>query len=184
MSNLDSAETTKRIISSKESLEEDARGSAFAPTKEQLAFLNGQFLAAKFGNMVTIMMQSPLHEKITLSDLHDHLVPALLHNQYCMAEAKNSETGETVPVGLILWAVVSDNIHNRLKSSPEPLIHLSKAEWKSGDNFWIIDAIGPQKILIPLLTNLRKTEFKKKTVHYRAHSEEGIIVKTFHEETN
>ncbi len=58
---------------------------------------------------------------------------------------------------------------------------LDDKEWKSGSNYWIIDVIGPDRFVAPLLSDLRSSEFKDKTVYYRSKTENGPEVRTINE---
>ena len=138
-------------------------------------------IASQFGNMVTIMMQSPHHRNIRLAELYRRLVPPLLIDQFRLAEARKKDSGTTLPVGLILWAKVSDEVHKRLLGQLDRTFDLGPQEWRSGDHYWIIDAIGPDRFVAPLLSDLRQREFKGKTVHYRAKSLDGPEVRTLKE---
>lgn len=153
----------------------------FAPSKEQLEMVRSQALAAKFGNMVTVLMQSEPYKDLKLSDLSHRIVPPLTSNQYRLGEARPKGSGHTIPVGLILWARVSDAVHERMLQALDAPFELAPEEWTSGDNYWIVDAIGQQRFLAPLLTDLRKTDFQGKTVNYRVATENGPQHKTFEE---
>ncbi|MGI9385174.1 MAG: toxin-activating lysine-acyltransferase [Methyloligellaceae bacterium] len=154
----------------------------FAPSKEQMEMVQSQLLAAKFGGMVTVLMQSEHHKNLKLSDLLHCVVPPLLNNQFRLAEAKPKDSGNTVPVGLILWARVSQEVHEKMVQSLDAPFELTAEEWTSGDNYWIIDAIGQQRFLAPLLTDLRKTDFQNQTVNYRVATPDGPQLKTFEDE--
>ncbi len=157
-----------------------ASSGAAKMDKKQMELLNSRLLAAKFGDMVTVLMQSPHHKNIPLSDLRDRLVPPLVKQQYRVAEARKGDSGEIIPVGLILWARVSDEVHERLKASEGPL-ELRGDEWFSGEKYWIIDAIGQERFLTALLTDLRKKDFVGKSIHYRARTETGTEIRCLEE---
>ena len=136
-------------------------------------------LSARFGSMVTILMQSPEYFAMPLKDLKDRFVPPLQLNQYRLAEAQNQETGETAPIALILWAAVSNDLHETFSKKPAYPIILKNQEWRSGENYWIVDAVGPKKFLTPLLSAIRENELRDKNVYYRAMAENGPIIKSF-----
>jgi len=143
-------------------------------SKKQMALLQGRLISAKFGNMIAILMQSKVHQDMRLSQLHDRIVAPLLSNQFRIAEAQSKEGGEIIPVALLMWARVSDEVHERLKNNLDAPIELARDEWSSGENYWIVDAIGQQRFLIPLLTDLRNSDLKDKQVSYRAEGKEGV----------
>ncbi|MGI9422873.1 MAG: toxin-activating lysine-acyltransferase [Hyphomicrobiaceae bacterium] len=153
-------------------------------SKEQQELMQSRLLAANFGNLVTVMMQSQHHKHVPLSELHKRLVPPLVNNQFRVAEVRKEGSGSTIPVALIIWAQVSDEVHARLTEKVAETIDLAPKDWKSGDNYWIIDVVGPQRFLAPLLTGLRKGEFKDKTVYFRVRSENGPEVRTLGQAEN
>ncbi len=155
-----------------------------ASPKERQELIESRLLSSQFGNMVTIMMQSPHHKNVLLSELRRRVVPPLLNKQFRLAEARKKNSGTTVPVGLILWARVSDEVHNRLLNQLDKTFDLDDKEWRSGDNYWIIDAIGPDRFLAPLLSDLRGSDFKDKTVHYRSKTPNGPEVRTIKENSD
>ncbi len=152
-----------------------------AASKKQQELMNSRLISAKFGNIVTVLMQSEHHKNMVLSDLKDHAVPPLMRNQYRLAEAHPKGSGATIPVGLITWARVSQEVHDRLVDGLEKPILLTPAEWTSGDHYWIIDAVGDQRFLAPLLSDLRKTDFKNQKVFYRMATAKGPELKSFEE---
>ncbi len=147
-------------------------------SKKQQELMHSRLLAANFGNMVTVMMQSPHHQRVPLSELHSRLVPPLTANQFRVAEAVKEGSGLTIPVGLIIWACVSDELHEKLKEQLDRPIMLNGDEWTSGDNLWIVDVVGPERFLAPLLTSLRKSDFKDRVVHYRNNTDDGVKIQT------
>ena len=170
------------MTESEKRAEADTRSEALS--KEQNELLRSRMIASQFGNMVTIMMQSPHHKNIRLAELYRRLVPPLLINQFRIAEARKKDSGATLPVGLILWARVSDEVHQRLLAQLDKTFDLGPQDWRSGDNYWIIDAIGPDRFVAPLLSDLRERDFKGKAVHYRAKSLDGPEVRTLKEATS
>lgn len=154
----------------------------FAPSDEQKQRLVGQLIASNFGNMVTILMQSQHYKTMQLHELKERVVPPLLAKQFRVAEAGVKGSGQTVPVALLFWARVSKEVHDRLSTTLDKPLELAADEWQGGDHYWIIDAIGDQRFLTPLLTELRKSEFKGKTVHYRVRINGEAKIKTFRQE--
>ena len=130
--------------------------------------------AANFGNIVTVLMQSPHHRELPLSELGHLVVPALLNNQFHVAEAQNKDTGYTVPAAVALWARVSEEIDKRLVEKKDKPIRLSAQEWHSGDIFWLIEVLGDARFIPPMLARLNKTVFKDRSVKYKSVNAEGI----------
>jgi hemolysin-activating ACP:hemolysin acyltransferase len=123
------------------------------------AFWRGKLATANFGGAVSLFMRSPAHRHYTLADLEWCLIPALALNQFMVAEAK-LPNGQAVPVALVLWARVSDEIDARLSSAPRYPLRLHPNEWQSGDVFWIIGAAGEPKAVQQCIDMLAKTAFE------------------------
>ena len=172
---------TKKTKTSPKKAAEEAQKAVEQKEKIQRELLDSRVISSKFGNIVTVLMQSKQHEHMVLSDLQKHAVPPLLKNQYRLAEAGKEGTGHRVPVGLLTWARVSDDVHNRLSENPDKAIVLEPDEWDSGENYWIVDAIGNDRFLSPLLTSLRTEELKGREVFYRIKTENGFDIKSFQE---
>ncbi len=66
--------------------------------------MQSKLMAANFSNIVTVLMQSTAHKVLPLSELYHLVVPAVVNNQFNIAEAQNKKTGVTVPAAVALWA--------------------------------------------------------------------------------
>lgn len=120
-------------------------------------------------------MQSPAHTEVRLPDLRELVVPAVVSNQFRIAEAHRNDSGYTIPVAVVLWARVSEEVDARLSDTAQPEVKLTAADWTSGDIPWIIEAVGEQRFIAPLLQNLMQNNFKGKQVKYRRRGEDGQI---------
>ena len=100
-------------------------------------------------------------------------MPPLLTNQFTLAEARSKETGLTAPIGIALWARVSKEVDERLSTDLSQPIRLRPDEWNSGDILWLIDAVGPAKIVQALLQRLKSEDFKGQSFKLRARDEAG-----------
>lgn len=143
------------------------------PTEMQKNRFRSHLAAARLGGAVALMLGSPRHRSLPLGYLRRSLIPAMTRGQMSLVEAGREETGEAAPVALLLWAKVSDEVHKRLVEDIDKPMLLDPEEWNSGENFWIIDAIGQERFLAPAIRKLRTGEFKGKTVYYRVREGEG-----------
>lgn len=150
--------------------------SAAKLPKETREFMRSRMVAANFGNIVTVLMQSPGHKERKLSDLRDIVLPALINNQFRVAEAHKRGSGHTIPVGIILWARVSDEVDQRLSDVEQVDVNLSADDWVSGEQLWIMEIVGEQRFIASMLKDLQQKDFKGKTVKYRQQTENGIKV--------
>ena len=125
------------------------------------AFWRGKLAAANFANAVALFLRSPAHRHYTLADLEWCLLPALGLNQFMVAEAKLPD-GQAMPVALVLWARVSEEVDARLSAAPRYPIRLHPNEWRSGEVIWIVDAVGEPKAVQQCIDGLAKTAFEGK----------------------
>ena len=175
----DTAANTAEESSEKKLVSESAfkkQLSAAKLPKKTREFMNSRLIAANFGNIVTVLMQSPGHQNRKLIELRQLVLPALLNNQFRVAEAHKKDSGYMIPVGLVLWARVSEDVDKRLSDTDAKDIKMTAEDWTSGDNLWLIEAVGEQRFIAPLLKDLRQKEFKDKQVKFRRKTEKGVQI--------
>jgi cytolysin-activating lysine-acyltransferase len=130
--------------------------------------------AATLGEVISILMRSPQHKRHTLADLEWLVLPALLAGQFSVTIAQSKTDGRTAPVGVVLWASVSDEIDKRLNAAPQQTIRLKPEEWKSGDNVWVVAAAGDGRVIRGMLQRLREKDWAgKKAAKVIAETKEG-----------
>ena len=144
-----------------------------------------KLLAAAFGEIVSVLMKSPNHKYLNLADLEWKIAPAILTNQFCVASNKPSEEQKIqTPLGVALWASVSDEIDERLTKDLNRPLKLRPEEWMSGDNKWLIDLIAPQPVASSLFDQLRSTVFAEQNFKMRVIDQSGKpLVKTITPQT-
>lgn len=108
------------------------------------------------GEMVWLMTQSPTHKHFALADLEWLAMPALMLEQYRVFR------GETTPVGLALWAWLSDEAEAKLEAGGH---RLRPDEWTSGNHLWLVDLVAPfatpdNKMVEQMLADLMQTALK------------------------
>ena len=130
-------------------------------------------LSSAFGDIVTLLMRSQSERTRTLADLEWMVVPAMQTGQFAVAEAQAHETGVVAPMGVVLWAMVSESVDQRLSSQLDQAMKLDPAEWKSGDIPWIVAAFGEPKIVNQLFQQLSKNVFTKMPAKLRARDKDG-----------
>jgi cytolysin-activating lysine-acyltransferase len=124
-------------------------------------------MSVAFADIVSVLMCSPLHKHFSLTDLEWLVVPPLLAGQCRVAKAQPQGGGLGTPVAVVLWASVSAEVDNRLSSNVNAPIRLRPDEWRSGDILWLVEAVGDQRVVPPLLKQLTDTAFKGHTVKMR-----------------
>lgn len=153
----------------------DSVRTELAPDEIKKRAMAAKHVAASFGEIVTLMMRSAADKSITLQDLEWMVVPALQTGQFAVAEAQSKDTGAVMPVGAVLWAMVSPEVDQRLSSMLDQPTRLQAAEWRSGDIPWIVMAIGDPKLLGGLLQQLSKSVFSKQAPKMRARGADGKV---------
>jgi hemolysin-activating ACP:hemolysin acyltransferase len=128
-------------------------------------------LAARFGEIVALLMRSPAYRHMALADLEWLVVPAILSGQFSIVAARGkNETDIPVPVGVAFWASVSDEVDRKLETQKKAGLmpfRLSPREWKSGDTVWLLDVITIPQIRKSFMEKLGEGSLKGKTVkHY------------------
>ena len=130
-------------------------------------------LSSAFGDIVTLLMRSPSERGRTLADLEWMVVPAMQTGQFAVAEGQAQQTGVVAPMGVVLWAMVSEAVDRRLSSQLDQAMKLDAAEWKSGDIPWIVAAFGEPKVVNQLFQQLSKSVFTKTPAKLRARDKDG-----------
>ncbi len=133
-------------------------------------------VAASFGEIVMLLMRSPSEKFHTLQDLEWLIAPALVRGQFALADAQSKETGVVMPVGAVLWALVSADVDKRLTEKTGEPIRLHPDEWRSGDIPWIILTAGDPKVVGGLLQQMTKSMFKEKPAKIRVKGQDGKVV--------
>ncbi len=136
--------------------------------------MRSRLLSVNFGNMVVVLMQSPAHRDKTLADLQELVVPALLRDQFRIAEVTRQDSGFMAPVALVLWARVSEEVDRRLSAEREGPVRLAPDEWAGGDILWLVETVGEKRFVDAILADLAKTAFKGKTVKFRKLDADGV----------
>lgn len=132
-----------------------------------------KLVSASFGEIVSVLMRSEHYKQYTLQDLEWLVVPAVLSNQFLLAEARAKGNGFTAPVGIVMWASVSAEVDQRLTANIATPLRLRPEDWRSGDILWLVDAVGPAKLIGSMLQQLHVKVFKGRQVKVRAQGPDG-----------
>lgn len=135
---------------------------------------NNKTLAAIIGEMLWVMMQSPIHRELKIKDLEWLVMPALVLNQF-----KIYKDDQKKPTGLVLWAYLNEDGKKRLQTNGK----LNPEDWgngaqgdidkgliaKPGGELWLVELVAPfhtdeNKHRDIILLDLLKTEFQGKEV--------------------
>lgn len=114
-------------------------------------------VAAALGEVAWLLSQSPSHRhSLFVGDLDWLVMPALMHGQYRLFNAQNR------PVGVALWAFVSEEVERRLAGGGR----LGANEWRSGDRVWLVDLVAPFGNQDQMLADLQSTALADRKFRY------------------
>lgn len=157
----------------------ETTGSSHTPEQiEQLKHRDLLFGAA-FAKIVSLMMHSPAHSHLHISDLTWLVVPPLLVEQFAIVEAVPQGGVLPSPYAVALWARVSPDVDRRLSEDKALPVRLAAEEWQSGDILWIIDAVGHPDIVPAFLEELVATHFPGQHPKMRVIGKQGVAKTVF-----
>ncbi|WP_316862473.1 toxin-activating lysine-acyltransferase [uncultured Cohaesibacter sp.] len=124
---------------------------------------------ASVGEAVMLLAWDPKWLHASLGDLEWLVAPAIMANQFMTLRGKvknkdGEETGATIPLGLALWAKVSEEVDAKLKAQKEagaPL-RLAPQDWTSGDIPWLVLTVGPEAVRKSLIDKAREAQGGKR----------------------
>lgn len=137
-------------------------------TPEQLAHMResvesqAQLVMKKIpilGAVAWLMLQKGATRHTLLSELEWRVMPPLVLEQ-CKLYLRGD-----APTGFVSWAKLSPDIAKRYRGAPH---QLGPAEWRSGEEIWLVDFLVPFGGAREVLQDLRSTVFAGKTVHQLA----------------
>lgn len=135
-----------------------------APQAETVAPKPVPTVSDIFGQVTWLMTQSKGHRNFFLSDLEWMAMPPLLLRQFRIFPGKDQ------PIGVALWARLSDEVVARMESGAN---RLAPGDWNSGDNMWLVELIAPFGHQDKMLEDLQKTVFAGKSFRMHATNKEG-----------
>lgn len=116
------------------------------------------------GEITWLLTQSPVHKQLFIGDLEWFIMPPLLLEQFRIFN------GPQHPVGVALWATVSEETEQRLISGAHKL---RADEWKGGDRPWLIELIAPFGGVEEILQDFSANIFPGKSFKYHRVSSDG-----------
>ena len=158
-------------------LHADAPGAEFLKSldKTQIGAGLSKLVSASVGDIAMVFSRSPAHKHFSLADIEWMILPAVLHGQFYVAEAANTETGFRAPVAVVTWAFVSEEVDQRLRGEMPLRIRLRPDEWKTGEIGWIIDLAGDQRGLAVAINWLKAGPLKDKTANIAVNDATGAV---------
>ena len=102
------------------------------------------------GPISWLMLQQSATRYAFISDLEWRVLPALVMDQAKLILKDN------LPLAFVSWARLSEQAAARYRQPP---YHLSPADWRSGDQIWLIDILAPFGNAAEVLEDIRKNVF-------------------------
>ena len=121
-------------------------------------------VSAVLGEIVWLMSQSPYHKQLFISDLEWFVMTPVMHQQFRLFYAQNK------PVGVVLWALVDDEVAARLAQG---ITKLRPQDWKSGDQLWVVEVISPFGAPEAMVQNLRTQVFPDREMRFVMSTTDG-----------
>jgi cytolysin-activating lysine-acyltransferase len=144
-----------------------------------------------FSQIVAVLMRDPTYRQMRLADLEWLVLPPILAGQFKLARApaqlltgktvatKPSQGDMLVPVGVALWARVSNAVDRTLTECLDKEVRLQPTDWTSGDKIWLMAVAGDPRALPGFLKQLGDGEFKNQVAKMRMRGKDGkAIVQT------
>jgi cytolysin-activating lysine-acyltransferase len=107
------------------------------------------------GPVTWLMTQQSATRHVFLADMEWRIMPALILDQAKLYMK------DDMPIAFISWAYLSKSVSDRYQQSPH---QLAPADWKSGEQIWIVDLIAPFGGGEEVLKDLRENLFPTATV--------------------
>ena len=117
-----------------------------------------------FGEIVWLFSQSPKHKNFFVSDLEWLEMTPIPLRQFRVFYTPDR------PIGVALWAYVSDEVEERLKSGHA---RMAPADWKSGGTLWLVDIVAPFGGHDAMIKDLKEKVFPGREVKFLG-LEDGI----------
>lgn len=146
--------------------------TAAAPAQQQTTTLSTE-LAETLGKVTAVLMLSERFQSFTLQQMKTMVLPPVAGNQFVVAEARPKGKDVRTPIGLVLWAKVSDELDRKFAQDPGTANRLVGKEWNSGENIWIIETVGPPEVVQEMMKQLVGEALKGKQVKMRVRNSDG-----------
>lgn len=134
---LDFAEVDERVLGKKSS-----EGKKASPSAREEAIM--------FADVVSLLLNSTVHDHLFLSDLKWLVLPPLRLGQCKMYRQKG------IPVAFACWARLSPELEKEFIQNRR----LRPNDWDTGNRYWLVDLIAPYGSSSKVIENLEKSAFK------------------------
>jgi hemolysin-activating ACP:hemolysin acyltransferase len=133
--------------------------------KTRVGAAASKLFSASVGEVTTVLSRSARHKHYSLADIEWMVLPPVALGQFYVAEAMHKELGFRVPIAVVTWALVSEDVDLRLRGTANQPVRLRPDEWQSGDIGWLIDAAGDGRGLDSALQWLSTGPFRQSALN-------------------
>lgn len=130
--------------------------------------------SAAFGQVVAVMSRSERHRNLPIGEVRWLVAPPVRSGQFMLAGKRAQKNGMVIPAAALMWASVSDEIDKQLTAASKP-VRLAPKAWTSGDNLWLIEAVGDPALVPKMIERLGTKEWKGRTVKVRSRQPDGSL---------
>jgi hemolysin-activating ACP:hemolysin acyltransferase len=103
------------------------------------------------GEILSLLLQSPDYADMPLGQVRTAVLCALEFGTFALTRATSKSTGLSLPAGVVIWANVSEAVSARLGRGEGGI---SKQDWNSGDEVWIVLTGGDKQVCGALVRKL------------------------------
>ena len=170
-SNSDHVDTPQGSVNGVQDHTDQSNGDGGQTSNTPEAGQKARVATATFGEIVALLSFSPVYKHMSLADLEWLVIPALATNQVTTVRGKlKDQNGLTIPLGMALWAHVSEEVDKKLEAQQQANIpfRLAPHEWKSGEIPWLLAVLAPKEVAQALVKKLEDSVFKDKTYKWFA----------------
>lgn len=160
---------------------EQAKQALQALEPNQVNEALSKLYSASVGDIVAVFSRSSVHKHFFLADIEWIVLPPLRAGQFYVVQAAHKD-GFREPVAVATWALVSDEIDQRLQQAAGRHLRLRPDEWISGEIGWLIDLVGGPAEVRSALEWLASGPFKERPLKLVVRDQRGVArIGTLHQ---
>lgn len=145
----------------------NAEENGSSPDRQGARLARDAIRMAAFGHACWLMARSGPHKHLFFADADWLVMPPIILNQYRLW-VRNG-----IPYAFASWAALGAEAADRMSKGVR---RLSPAEWKSGDELWLVDFVAPFGGGAELVEELKQQTFADKVVRtLRADPKRGVV---------
>ena len=124
-------------------------------------------LSAIVGAIAGLMMESPVHQHLFLSDMKWLVVPPVRLRQFRLFRR------DGMPIAYASWAFLTEEAEARMKKGQ---VRLRPDEWNAGERRWLVDLIAPFGGQEQLVQHVKQKVFENKPLKMLQPAPDGLSI--------